>query len=115
MQKISCPASANIVDELEEPEIERQLFRRDVAVRLQPGSQKRSETLHGVDVDLAEPVTILVPGVFAANMVDSLVAVAETRKPGVNPVLISIRITSWPPRSTMPTNPPYRLGPWRLL
>src|SRR4051794_29679008 len=75
-------ASAGIVNELEEPEIERQVFLRDAAVRPQPGSQERPEAFHGGDVDLAEPVAVLVPGVFAATMADGLVAVAETRKPG---------------------------------
>src|SRR3982751_3514440 len=65
-------ASAGIVNELEEPEIERQLFLRDAAVRPQPGSQERPEAFHGVDVDLAEPVAVLVPGVFAATMADGL-------------------------------------------
>src|SRR3954451_11519806 len=39
--------------------------------------------LEGVDVDLAEPVAVLVPSVFASTMTDCFVAVAETRKSGV--------------------------------
>src|SRR3954469_2713205 len=53
-----------------------------------PGSQERPEALEGVDVDLAEPITVLVPGVFASTMTDGLVAVAETRKPGVDAILV---------------------------
>src|SRR4051794_20989893 len=90
----------------------------------QPGSQERLEALQGVDVDLAEAITVLVPGVFASTMTDGLVAVAETRKPGVDAIIVSIdvrafgfsmigwgvffwafgslRITTWPPRSIMP-------------
>src|SRR3954462_472656 len=102
--------------------MERQLLLRDTA--MQPGSQQRPEALEGVDVDLAEAIAVLVPGVFASTMTDGLVAVAETRKPGVDAILVSIdvrafgfsmvgwrvfcwtlasiRITTWPPRSIMP-------------
>src|SRR5919112_6167807 len=59
-------------------------------MRPQPGSQKRPEALQGVDVDLAEAIAVLVPGVFASTMTDGLVAVAETRKPGVDAILVSI-------------------------
>jgi hypothetical protein len=77
------------VNELEEAEIERQLLLRNAAMRPQPGSQKRPEALEGVDVDLAEPITVLVAGVFASTMADGLVAIAETRKPGVDAILVS--------------------------
>src|SRR3954467_15751594 len=113
-------SSASIVNELEQAEIERQLLLRDTA--MQPGSQQRPEALEGVD--LAEAIAVLVPGVFASTMTDGLVAVAETRKSGVDAILVginvrafgfsmigwrvacwtlaSIRITTWPPRSIMP-------------
>src|SRR4051794_15861228 len=58
------PAPApGVVHELEEGEIERQLLLRDAPVRAQPGAQQRPDALHGVDVDLAEPVAVLVAGV----------------------------------------------------
>ena len=82
------------MNELEEAEIERQLLLRDTAMRPQPGSQERPEALEGVDVDLAEPVAVLVAGVFASTMADGLVAVAEARKPGVDAVLVSINLIS---------------------
>src|SRR4051794_23119454 len=59
-------------------------------MRPQPGSQERPEAFHGVDVDLAESITVLVPGVFASTMTDGLVTVAETRKPGVDAILVGI-------------------------
>src|SRR6187397_1686168 len=64
-------------------------------MRPQPGSQQRPEALQGVDVDLAEPIAILVPGVFAATMTDGLVAVAEARKPGVDAILVSIDVRAF--------------------
>src|SRR3954454_17041452 len=57
-------------------------------MRPQPGSQKRPEAFHGVDVDLAEAVAVLVAGVFASTMTDCLVAVTETREPGVDAILV---------------------------
>src|SRR3954465_4654223 len=64
-------------------------------MRPQPGSQERPEAFHGVDVDLAEPITVLVAGVFASTMTDGLVAVAETRKPGVDAILVSIDVRAF--------------------
>ena len=46
-------------------------------------------------MDLAEPITVLVPGVFASTMTDGLVAVAETRKPGVDAILVSIDVRAF--------------------
>src|SRR3954467_14185162 len=48
--------------------------------------------LEGVDVDLAEPITVLVPGVFASTMADGFVTVAETREPGVDAILVGIDV-----------------------
>ena len=47
-------------------------------------------TAHLEGVDLAEAIAVLVPSVFASTMTDGLVAVAETRKPGVDAILVSI-------------------------
>src|SRR3954451_11604578 len=60
---------------------------------MQPGSQQRPEALEGVD--LAEAIAVLVPGVFASTMTDGLVAVAETRKPGVDAILVSIDVRAF--------------------
>jgi len=51
-------ASACVVHELEEAEIERQLVLREAPVRAQPGAQQRPKAFHGVDVDLAEAVPV---------------------------------------------------------
>jgi hypothetical protein len=52
----------------------------------------RATTAHleGVDVDLAEPITVLVPGVFASTMTDGLVLVAPHRQASVNAVLVGV-------------------------
>src|SRR3982751_1324115 len=64
------PTPARVVHELEEAEIERQLVLRDAPVWAEPGAQQRPEPFHGVDVHLAEPVPVLVAGVFAASVAD---------------------------------------------
>src|SRR3954471_13265432 len=58
--------------------------------------QRSHETpSESVDVDLAEPVAVLVPSVFASTMTDGLVAVAETRKSGVDAILVSIDVRAF--------------------
>src|SRR3954453_2542307 len=64
-------------------------------MRPQPGAQQRPEAFDGVDVDLAEPIAILVPGVFGSTMTGGLVAVAETRQPGVDAILVSIDVRAF--------------------
>src|SRR3954469_18333795 len=51
--------------------------------------------LQGVDVDFAEAIAILVAGVFASTMTDGLVAVAETRKSGLDAILVSIDVRAF--------------------
>src|SRR3954468_23400704 len=58
------PTAARVVDELEEAEIERQLVLRDAPGRAEPGAQQGPEPFPGVDVPLAEPIPVLVAGVF---------------------------------------------------
>ncbi len=83
-------AAPGVVHELEEAEIERQLLLRDAPVRAQPGAQQGPDALHGVDVDLAEAVAILVAGVLAAPVADRLVPIAPGRQAGVDVVLVGV-------------------------
>jgi hypothetical protein len=53
-------SAPGVVHEPEEAEIERQLLLRDAPVRAEPGAQQGPCPLHGVDVDLAEAVAVLV-------------------------------------------------------
>ena len=65
-------ASARVVHELEEAEVERQLVLRDAVMRAKPGAQERPEAFDRVDVDLAEPVPVLVAGILASGVADVL-------------------------------------------
>ena len=73
-------ASTCVVHELKEAEVKRQLILRDAPMWAQPGAQQRPETLDGVDVNLVEPVAVLVAGILAAPMADGLVLVAPSGK-----------------------------------
>ncbi len=64
-------ASPRVVHELEEAEVEWQLVLREAPVRAQPGAQQRPEAFHGVDVDLAEAIPVLVAGIRNSGRVGS--------------------------------------------
>src|SRR3954469_2064986 len=83
-------AAPGVVHELEESEVERQLVLRDAPVRAEPRAQQGPRPLHGVDVDLAEAVAILVARVFAPCVANSLVLVAPGWQAGVDVVLVGV-------------------------
>ena len=55
------------------------------------GTQQRPEPFHRVDVDLMEPVTVCVTGIFALAVTDALVLVAPDRKAVVDVIFIRIK------------------------
>jgi hypothetical protein len=59
-------------------------------VRPQPGAQQRPNAFHGIDVDFAEAVAILVARILAPTMVDGLVAEAPLQQPIINRVLVGV-------------------------
>src|SRR4051812_40286230 len=87
-------AAPGVVHELEEAEIERQLLLRDAPVRTEPGAQQGPRPLHGVDVDLAEAVAILVARVLAMCVTDCLVLIAPGRQAGVDVVLVGVNASA---------------------
>src|SRR5215217_2145620 len=80
------PTPARVVDELEEAEIERQLVLREAPVRAQQGP----ETLDGVDVHLAEAVTIFVARILTPGMADRLVLIAPVLQAGGDAILVGV-------------------------
>lgn len=78
----SFSASSGVVDELKKAEVDRQFFLRDATVRTQPGAEHRPETLHGIDVDFAEPVAIVIAGVLTPGMADRFVTIAPVFQAG---------------------------------
>src|SRR3954452_18627686 len=84
------PAAPGVVHDLEEAEVGRQLLLGDAPVRPQPGAQERPDPFHRVDVDLAEPVAVLVAGVFPAGVADGLVLVTPLFQAAVDVVLVGV-------------------------
>ena len=78
----------DVVDKLGEAKIPGQLLLGDAPVRAQPGAQQRPEALHGVDVDLAEAVAVVVAGVLAPARVNGFVGVAPRLQAGVDVVFV---------------------------
>jgi hypothetical protein len=76
--------------ELEEPEIQRQFVLRDATVRAQPGAQQRPEAFDRIDMYLAEPVAVLVAGLFAAGVADSPVRIAPGGQARIDVVFIGV-------------------------
>src|SRR3954466_10229981 len=79
--------AARVVHELEEGEVVRQLLLRNAPMRAEPGAQQGPEPLDRVDVDLAEPVSVLVAGVLAAPVTNRLVLVAPGWQAGGDTIL----------------------------
>src|SRR3954452_2088610 len=84
------PPPARVVHDLEEGEVERQLLLRDPTMRAEPGAQQRPDALGRVDVDLAEPVAVVIARVLAAGVADGLVAVAPLLQAAVDVVLVRV-------------------------
>src|SRR4028119_770371 len=79
-----------VVHEPEEAGVDRQLLLRGAPVRAEPGAQQGPRPLHGVDVDLAKAVTVLVARVLPAAVADGLVPVAPGRQAGMDAVLVGV-------------------------
>src|SRR5262245_17399808 len=80
----------DVMHELEEAQIERQLLLRDPTMGTQPTSQQRPEALHRVDVDLAEAVPVVIPGELPGGMADRPMHVAPFVQAAVDVVLVGI-------------------------
>src|SRR4051812_30977748 len=83
-------ASAGVVNELEEAEIDGQFLLRDAAGRTQPGAEQRPEALQGIDVNFAETVAIVIAGILTPGMADRVVTIAPVFQAGIDIVFISI-------------------------
>src|SRR3954470_9346579 len=59
-------------------------------MRTQPGAEQRPDTLHRIDVHLAEAVAVLVAGILAAAVADRLVPVAPGRQARVDVVFVGV-------------------------
>ena len=87
-QALASPA--DIVNELEEAEVERQLFLGDPPVGAKPGAQQGPEALDRIDVDLVEPISIVISGILPDGMADGLVLVTPVAKATVDHIFIRV-------------------------
>jgi len=71
----SCPGP-DVVNELEEPQVQRQALLRNPPMRTEPRTEQRPEPFKRVDMDLTEAIAVVIPGVLPGGMADRLVAVA---------------------------------------
>ncbi len=78
--------------ELNEIEIQRQLLLRDTPVRAESGAQQGPRPFHGLDVDLAEAVAILVARVLAQSVANRRAPIAPGRQAGVDVVLVGVDV-----------------------
>src|SRR4051794_9526533 len=63
---------------------------RDPTVGPQPTPKSRPEPFQGVDVHLAEPVPVVVPGELPRRVADGAVCVAPLGEPGVDVILVGV-------------------------
>ena len=78
------------MNELEESQVQRQALLRDPTVRAQPTPQQRPEAFEGVDVDLTEPVLVVVSGVLASRVTHRVMGVTPFGKAVVDVVFVGI-------------------------
>src|SRR5258708_7172941 len=73
----------NVMNELEETQVERQLLLRDPPMGAQPGPEQRPEAFDRVDMDFAESIAVLVAGELTGRMADGAVRLAPCGQPSV--------------------------------
>ena len=78
---------SDIVQEFKESQVKGEALLRDAPVRPEPRPEQRPKALHGVDVDFALAVAVLVPGVLPFAMVDRFVLI-KAWQPAVYAVLV---------------------------
>src|SRR4051812_2803982 len=69
-------AFPHIMNELEEPQVERQLLLRDPPVRAQPRPQQGPKAFDRVDMDLMEAIPIVITGILPSGMTHRLMRVS---------------------------------------
>ena len=80
----------DVVDELEEPQVQREALLRDPSVGAEPGTQQRPEPFERVDMHLTEAIAVVIAGVLPRRMADRLVAVAPLLESAVDVVLVGV-------------------------
>ena len=77
------------MSELEESQIQGQLFLGNASMRTQPRTQERPKTFHRIDMDFVKAIAIVIPSVFPRRMIDRFVTEAPSFQTRVDVVFIS--------------------------
>src|SRR5262245_41337325 len=86
---------ADIVHELEEPQVDREFLLGNAPMRTQPTPQERPKAFHGIHMDFTKTVAIVIASEFASSVVDTLMAVAPGLQTGINAVLVRVHQCPW--------------------
>ena len=79
-----------VMDKLEDAQVTRQLFLRDATMRAEPGAQQRPEPFHGIDMDFMKSIAILITGILASGVIDTLMLIAPLGQTVVDVILICV-------------------------
>jgi hypothetical protein len=78
------------MNELEKAQVQRQLLLRETPMRTQPRSEQRPEAFHGVDMNFAKPLPMVIAGLFASTVTHAFLLVAPLLQAAVDIVLLRI-------------------------
>ena len=79
-----------IVNEREETRVQRQALLRNSSMRTKPAAQQRPEPFQRVHMHLAEPVPVVISGIFPLAVADRVMAKAPILETAVDVVLIRV-------------------------
>ena len=83
-------SDANIMHELKEAQVQRQLLLREAAMRSQPGTEQRPKALHRVDMNFMEAIPVLVTGVFTPAMTHRMMIKAPVLQRVIDGIFIGM-------------------------
>ena len=72
------------MNELEEPQVEREFLLGNAPMWTQPTAQERPEAFHRIHMHFAKAITIVIASKLAPSMVDTLMIIAPGRQTGIN-------------------------------
>jgi hypothetical protein len=86
---------SHIVNEFEEPEVEREFLLGNAPMRAKPTAQQRPEPFHRIHMDFTKAVAIVISGELAPAVVDTLMVVSPSPQVGINAIFIRVHPCSW--------------------
>src|SRR5215510_16439540 len=81
---------ADVVHELEEPQVDREFLLGNAPMRTQPTAEEGPEPFHGIHMHFTNAIAIFISSELTPSMVDMLMIVPPGLQTGINTVLICI-------------------------